>query len=177
MGNNHLKWFDETKRKILILSFEELYLQKISKYLSNIDIQINEAIGFQIDNVIYKKLILRLWYLNVNNRHLWKHYYIGTQGIIIMFSFQKKVRDRKIIFEVMNILNDENIIGIPILVLIDVNSQEQEIIEFLRKGINLKMSEDSLKMVKFYCIDFDNDINQMKIGVDWLCENMKPFKG
>ena len=38
--------------------------------------------------------------------HLWKHHFIGTQVIIINFSFQEKVKNRRIIYEVMNILND-----------------------------------------------------------------------
>ena len=31
MGNNHLQWFDSSKRKVLVLSFEEDYLKQISK--------------------------------------------------------------------------------------------------------------------------------------------------
>ena len=119
---------------------------------------------------------MKLWYLTVNNRHLWKHHFIGTQGIIINFSFQEKVRDKKIIYEVMNVLNDQNIVGIPVLLLIDTNNKEQGIIESLRKEMNTQMSEDILKMVKFHYVDFDNDINQLKIGFDWLCETMKPLK-
>ena len=176
MGNDHLKWFDQSKRKVLILAFEQGYLNKLSKCLSKIDLEINDAIGFKNDDIIYKKLSLKLWYLTVNNRHLWKHHFIGTQGIIINFSFQEKVRDKKIIYEVMNVLNDQNIVGIPVLLLIDTNNKEQGIIESLRKEMNTQMSEDILKMVKFHYVDFDNDINQLKTGFDWLCETMKPLK-
>ena len=176
MGNDHLRWFDQSKRKVLILAFEQGYLNQLSKCLSKIDLEINDAIGFKNDDIIYKKLSLKLWYLTVNNRHLWKHHFIGTQGIIINFSFQEKVRDKKIIYEVMNVLNDQNIVGIPVLLLIDTNNKEQGIIESLRKEMNTQMSEDILKMVKFHYVDFDNDINQLKIGFDWLCETMKPLK-
>ena len=31
MGNNHLQWFDESKRKVLILAFEEDYLKQYGK--------------------------------------------------------------------------------------------------------------------------------------------------
>ena len=57
MGNNHLQWFDSSKRKVLVLSFENHYLKQISKCLSKIDIDINDAIGFRSDDIIYKKEI------------------------------------------------------------------------------------------------------------------------
>ena len=176
MGNDHLKWFDQSKRKVLILAFEQGYLNKLSKCLSKIDLEINDAIGFKNDDIIYKKLSLKLWYLTVNNRHLWKHHFIGTQGIIINFSFQEKVRDKKIIYEVMNVLNDQNIAGVPVLLVLDLNNKDQGVVESLRKEMNNQMNDDKLKMVKFHYIDFENDINQIKIGFDWLCENMKPLK-
>ena len=59
MGNNHLQWFDESKRKVLILAFEDDYLKKLSKCLSKIDIEINDAIGFKNDDIIYKNLSLK----------------------------------------------------------------------------------------------------------------------
>ena len=176
MGNNHSQWFDSSKRKVLVLSFEEDYLKQISKCLSKIDIEINDAIGFRSDDIIYKKLSLKFWYLTVNNRHLWKHHFIGTQGLILNFSFKDRVKDQRIIYEVMNVLNDQNIVGLPVLIVLDINNQDQGVVENLRKEMNNQMSEDKLKMVKFCYVDFDNDINQIKIGFDWLCESMKPLK-
>ena len=176
MGNNHLHWFDESKRKVLILAFEQDYLNKLSKCISKIDLEINDAIGFKNDDIIYKNLSLKLWYLTVNNRHLWKHHFIGTQGIIINFSFNEKVKDKRIIYEVMNVLNDQNIVGIPVLIVVDINNQDQGVIENLRKEMNNQMSEEKLNKVKFHYVDFDNDINQIKVGFDWLCETMQPLK-
>ena len=176
MGNNHLHWFDESKRKVLILAFEEDYLKQIAKALSKIDIEINDAIGFKNDDIIYNKLSLKLWYLTVNNRHLWKHHFIGSQGIILNFAFNERVKDERIIYEVMNVLNDQNITGIPVLLLLDVNNKDPGVVESLRKEMNNQINEEKLKMVKFHSIDFENDINQIKIGFDWLCDNMKPLK-
>ena len=53
MGNNHLNWFDPSKRKILILSFEEDYLKMIGQAISKINIEVNDAIGFKNDEVFY----------------------------------------------------------------------------------------------------------------------------
>ena len=176
MGNNHLHWFDPSKRKILILSFEEDYLKKVSKCFSKTEIKIDDSTGFQIDDGQYKKLSLKFWYLTVTNRHLWKHHFIGTQGVIINFSFHEKVKDKRIIYEVMNVLNDQNITGLPVLILIDINNKDQAVVENLRKEMNNQLTEDKLNMVKFISVDFDNGINQIKVGFDWLCETMKPIK-
>ena len=175
MGNNHLQWFDSSKRKILVLSFEKEYLKQISKCLSKINIEINDAIGFKNDDIIYQKLYLKIWYLTVNNRHLWKHHFIGTQGIILNFSFKERVQDQRIIYEVLNVLNDQNIVGLPVLIVLDINNKDQAVIENLRKEMNNQMTEEKLKMVKFHYIDFENDINQIKIGFYWLCETMVPL--
>ena len=176
MGNNHLQWFDASKRKVLILAFEQDYLNQLSKCLSKIDLEINDAIGFKNDEIEYNNLSLKLWYLTVNNRHLWKHHFIGTQGIIINFSFKEKVKDKTIIYEVMNVLNDQNIVGLPVFMVIDTNNKDQGIVESLRKEMNNQMGEEKLKMVKILYVDFENDINQLKVGFDWLCETMKPLK-
>ena len=176
MGNNHLKWFGSTKRKVLVLSFEEKYLKLMAKSLSKIDLEINDSVGFFNDEIGYNKLFLNFWYLTVNNRHLWKHHFIGTQGIILNFSFSEKVKDERIIYEVMNVINDQNIAGIPILIVVDLNNKDQGVVENLRKQMNSELKEDKLKCVKFHYVDFDNDVNQIKTGFDWLCEEMKPLK-
>ena len=85
-------------------------------------------------------------------------------------------KDKRIIYEVMNVLNDQNIAGLPVLIVIDINNQDQGVVESLRKEMNTQMSEEKLNMVKFHYVDFVNDINQLKIGFDWLCETMKPLK-
>ena len=174
--NNHLHWFDQSKRKILILCFENYYLKKISTFISKKEIEINDSVGFLNDDIEYKKLSLKLWYLTVNNRHLWKHHFLGTQGLIINFSFQEKVKDDRIIYEVLNVLNDQNIVGIPTLLQFDVKNKDKEVVEKLKKEMNNQMSEEKLNMVKFDEIDFENNIDEMISSFDWLCDNMKPLK-
>ena len=66
--------------------------------------------------------------------------------------------------------------GYCYLVLLDYNNQDQGVVENLRKEMNNQMTEDKLKMVKFHYVDFQKDINQIKVGFDWLCETMKPLK-
>ena len=174
MGNNHLNWFDPSKRKILILSFEEDYLKMIGKAISKINIEVNDAIGFKNDEVYYDKLSLKLYYLTTKNRHLWKHHFLGSQGLIMIFSFHSKENDERIIFEAINVFADKNIVGLPILVLVDINNPDEGIIEKLRRELN-KSNNDYSNFVKFQYIDFKNDINELEFGLEWLCETMKPL--
>ncbi len=174
MGNNHLNWFDPSKRKILILSFEEDYLQMIGQAISKINIEVNDAIGFKNDEVYYDKLSLKLYYLTTKNRHLWKHHFLGTQGLIMIFSFHSKENDERIIFEAINVFADKNIVGLPILVLVDINNPDEGIIEKLRSELN-QSKDDYSNFVKFQYIDFKNDINELEFGLEWLCETMKPL--
>ena len=174
MGNNHLNWFDPSKRKILILSFEDDYLKMIGKAISKINIEVNDAIGFKNDEVFYNKLSLKLYYLTTKNRHLWKHHFLGSQGLIMIFSFHSKENDERIIFEAINVFADKNIIGLPILVLVDINNPDEGIIEKLRRELN-KTNNEYSNFVKFQYIDFKNDINELEFGLEWLCETMKPL--
>ncbi len=174
MGNNHLNWFDPSKRKILILSFEDDYLKMIGKAISKINIEVNDAIGFKNDEVFYNKLSLKLYYLTTKNRHLWKHHFLGSQGLIMIFSFHSKENDERIIFEAINVFADKNIIGLPILVLVDINNPDEGIIEKLRRELN-KTNNEYSNFVKFQYIDFKNDINELQFGLEWLCETMKPL--
>ena len=174
MGNNHLNWFDPSKRKILILSFEEDYLKMIGQAISKINIEVNDAIGFKNDEVFYNKLSLKLYYLTTKNRHLWKHHFLGSQGLIMIFSFHSKENDERIIFEAINVFADKNIIGLPILVLVDINNPDEGIIEKLRRELN-KTNNEYSNFVKFQYIDFKNDINELQFGLEWLCETMKPL--
>ena len=174
MGNNHLNWFDPSKRKILILSFEEDYLQMIGQAISKINIEVNDAIGFKNDEVFYNKLSLKLYYLTTKNRHLWKHHFLGSQGLIMIFSFHSKENDERMIFEALNVFADKNIVGLPILVLVDINNPDQGIIEKLRSELN-KTKDEYSNLVKFQYIDFENDINELEFGLEWLCETMKPL--
>jgi ribosome recycling factor len=85
MGNNHEKWYDQSKRKILIMAFEDKYINSIAKAISKKEITVNNSIGFSDDEIYYNNLSLKLYYLTTINRHLWKHHLQGTQGIIMIF--------------------------------------------------------------------------------------------
>jgi hypothetical protein len=75
----------------------------------------------------------------------------------------------------MNIFLDSNIKNIPICVCVDNKNKDYTIIEKLRKEIN-NAKENLNENIIFQEIDFDNNINQIKCGFDWLCETMKPLK-
>ena len=101
---------------------------------------------------------------------------MGTQGLILNFSFSRRVKDQRIIYEVMNVLTDQNISGLPILFVFDVNNKDKEVEELLQKEMTKEIDKEILNMIHFHYVDFQNDMNQLDDGFEWLCQNMKPLK-
>ena len=76
----------------------------------------------------------------------------------------------------MNVLSDQNIMGLPVLLLFDKNNKDIEVEEELKKEMKNQMTEDVLNTIKLHTVDFEKEISQLKEGFDWLCEKMKPLK-
>ena len=76
----------------------------------------------------------------------------------------------------MNVLNDQNIVGLTVLLVINTNNKDPSVIESLKNEMKNQMTEDKLKSVKFHDVDFENYIHELKVGFDWLCDNMKPLQ-
>ena len=77
------------------------------------------TIGFNIETIKFKKLNLTIWDASGSqrNRRFWKTYYHGASGIIFVIDAE----DRESIYtakeELYNLLLDDELRGIPILVL------------------------------------------------------------
>lgn len=158
------------KRKIIVLTYENYYMKKMHNFISQHQL-LNEATKEFIHEItIFEDNELHFWFLESTNRHLWRHHYEGTQGIILFFSFEA-FNDNKLLIDVMNILLDENLQGIPILIILNSNKQnknkqlEQELI------IELKKRPEIVHLL--YETDLNKKIINVKQGIDWLCGSMK----
>ena len=98
MGNTKTK-----KKKILILTFEDYYTKKMYSNISQRELTDELENGFITDNVDYNNIEFSVWYLSSKNRHLWKHHFIATQGIVIVFSFRDEKTDKGVIYEALRI--------------------------------------------------------------------------
>ena len=122
------------------------------------------------------KDFLFLWYiLSCKNRHLWRHHYFGTQGIVLIFGLRSKILTENDIFETLNVFKDTNLHGIPFLLLFDKSNNQIDNYKIIDK-LKMKLNEENF----FYYIQFinfsnSNDLKEVSNGLDWLSQQMKPL--
>lgn len=77
------------------------------------------TIGFNVESVEYKKTKFTVWDVGGQDkiRVLWKHYYLGTQGIIFVIDSADKDRIEKAKEDLHYMLNDEELRDAALLVL------------------------------------------------------------
>lgn len=72
----------------------------------------------------------------------------------------------------LNVFEDTNLKNVPILIVFDKQNEDMQMInEKLRSLINLK---DNLN-INILHANFNQLETDMKLGLDWLCEVMKPI--
>ena len=170
MGNFWNK--DDKRKKVLIFSFDKDYLQQLSGALSIEKLYIDENKGFTKKKLIYKNLPFDAWFILTRNKDLWLQHFLETNGIIINFAFTNIGNDNKLVIDILNtIINQKSLKNIPILFLFDANNKDEEIVDCLRKSIDNKIEKEKYKLLKFYTVDFQNNINDIQIGLDWLFTN------
>ena len=54
-------YYDETKRKILVLTFKENDIKQLSKLIVGKEVEVDEDIGFLCEDVNYKKMLFKYW--------------------------------------------------------------------------------------------------------------------
>ena len=81
------KWFSNKETRILMLGLDAagktsvLYKLKLNETLTTIP-----TIGFNMETVQYKKLLMNIWDVGGQDRlrPLWRHYFHNTQGLIFL---------------------------------------------------------------------------------------------
>ena len=182
MGN-HSSWYDKEKRKVLILTFHLEYLKSniykciiidLSNLLFRKSIHISEQKGFAESDLKLNSLTLLIYFLSCKNRHLWRHHYLGAQGVIFVVSCRQYFNtSENLINEVMTVFKDGNLVDVPFLILFDKSHKLSEELE-----INEKLRSQLISGNYFYNIQFINfedvkGLNELYFGIDWLCEVMK----
>jgi GTPase SAR1 family protein len=163
---------------VILFYLHSIYIE-LSEFLLKKKIKISEATGFGDEKLKYAKLNFLVWFLTSKNRHLWRHHYLGTQGIILVFSSKSKnlSEKEKLIYETLNIFKDLNLINVPFLILFDKSEIycDEEVL------IGLKLKEELQEGNFFFntqYINFDDKkaIEEIFYGLDWLSSVMQPIK-
>jgi hypothetical protein len=84
---------------IFIYQVTIFVVKEISSFLNHKEISVNETVGFENGKVKYSKYCLSLWYLTSKNRHLWRHHYVGVQGVILIFSLVDETNEKLIVVQ------------------------------------------------------------------------------
>lgn len=175
---NHKRWFKDSRRKILVLCYNDLYVTNTIKALSNENLKMDDVLGYTSHTIKYGNFDFELWYLSNKNRHFWMHHYPGAQGVIMNFSFDEEMPDERIVFDALNTFFDPSLIDIPITVI-----RDQKCVDKLKLFPKLKAEWDIEKRlpehkkakadVKFFEVNLDKGIEGSKEALDWLTNSMK----
>ncbi len=68
-------------------------------------------------------------------------------------------------------MNDIILKNIPFLIIFDKYNSQSKVFEELRNNIN-KLDRS---VVNYLFVDFDDGIGVVNLGLEWLCELMKPI--
>jgi GTPase SAR1 family protein len=146
----------------------------MSNFLIRKTISVPEQIGFANASMKYNDLNYRLWFLTSKNRHLWRHHYLGTQGVIFIFSTKSKNISENLIIEAMTILKDANLLSLPFLFLFDrSNLQMEEMEESLRNEL---IEGDYFYNIQHINFSYPKALEEINFGLNWLSTHMKSFE-
>ena len=152
-------------KKILVMSFNDLFLPQFTKITFKKVISIPDDIGFYtFTNKEYKTIYT---FLSSKIRRIWIHHYIGTHGIIILYEGNKL---NNYISEIINILSNSNLNNIPILFVINKNIEKDfDYLENLRYNLYMKKILFNIIFINF---DAHSNENEIFYGIDWLQDNI-----
>lgn len=126
-----------------------------------------------------KNLQFLFYFLTSKNRHFWRHHYSGAQGVILVFSIKAKYIPENLVIEVLSILKDQNLIGVPFLIIFDksnIQMEENQINDKLISSLEeLEVKEKRDFEYNLQFINFENNkgLDELNLGIDWLCEMMQ----
>merc|ERR1712061_75049 len=77
------------------------------------------TIGFNVEVVQYKNISFTVWDIGGQDkiRRLWRHYYVGTQGLIFVIDSNDRDRVEDAREELTKVLDDDDMRGVVLLVL------------------------------------------------------------
>ena len=107
-------------KKILIMTFDDNYSTKLAKILIKRNITIDDKIGFSNWTNYNKNTIYT--FLSGTMRKIWMHHFTGTNAVIFIMEGSEGTKSEK---EIVSYLINKNLIGAPILILVDRNKKSE----------------------------------------------------
>ena len=150
-------------KKILIITFDDKYLEAIIHIITNKEYEINESTNFI--NFRKKKKNILYTFLSHRQKWTWIHHYSGTYATIIIYEGKDMENNIK---EIENIMNSKILHKRPLLLLFDkskISEKDYQFFETIRYNL---LTQNIKLLVQF--IDFSNNHNNSETlyGIDWL---------
>lgn len=119
MGNVFARLFSKKDIRVLMLGLDAagkttiLYYLKLDQPVSTIP-----TVGFNVESVTYKNVKFSVWDVGGQEkiRPLWRHYYVGTQGLVFVVDSADRERIDEARIQLHRIINDREMQNAVILV-------------------------------------------------------------
>jgi len=173
-----LSLFNKKETRVLMLGLDNsgkttiLYALKLNELITTIP-----TIGFNVESVKYKNLLLKIWDIGGQDkiRHLWKHYYINTNALIYVIDSSDEERFYIAKEEFYNIINEPELQNIHILIFAnktDILIDNKNIVSHIIEFFELKKLQNKW-LVQPTCA-----INKTGIyeGIEWLYAQLNENK-
>lgn len=156
MGNNIL-------RKVLIMTFEDKYLYKLSQILLKKSIEIQQDLGFTNHEDKEKNILYT--FLSSKVKRTWIHHFTGTYGIVLILEGEGTDRN---ITEIDNLFKCPALRKIPILVVLDKEKFGNKGFEYIEKIRESFQDKDFLVFFQYVNFNADYASNELNYGLNWL---------
>ncbi len=150
-------------KKILILTFDDEYLEAITHIITKKECEINQNIEFLNFKNNQKNILFT--FLSNKIKRTWIHHFSGTYGTIIIYEGSEVQNN---INEIENILNSNILHKRPLIIVFDKSKMEDKDYRFL-EDIRFNLYKKNIKFIIQF-IDFSNNNNNYEFyyGLEWL---------
>ena len=119
MGNLFTLFYGPKEKRLLMVGLDNsgkttiLYNLKLGEVMKTVP-----TIGFNVEEVQYKKLKLTVWDIGGQDRlrPLWKHYYNGVNAVIYVIDTNDSERINESLEELKKLVEDDLLRSVPILI-------------------------------------------------------------
>ena len=157
-------------KKILIITFDDEYLESISHIITKKEFEINNSIEFI--NFRNKGKNILFTFLSHKIKRTWIHHFSGTYGTIIVYEGKDAFNN---IQEIEILLNSKTLHKRPLLLLFDKNKIENKEYNFF-ETLRYNISQQNIKMmVQFIDFSINHYNSELLYGLEWLYNEMEIF--
>lgn len=159
-------------KKILFMTYNDEYLNSLSKIILKTPIKIDNEIGFAHMTLPRKNMIIT--FLSCAMRKVWIHHFTGTKANIIIYEGDD-VTERNT--EIISMLSNEKLKKTPSLILLDKNKIDNDNEYKKRMGLEQLRQEMSKRRLSYNVmeVDFDDISSKSEVlyGIEWIEKEIK----